>query len=411
MLKFDILTVSQLNFYLKSILDGDDNLNNIFLRGEISNFKNHFSSGHLYFSVKDEKSIIKCVMFSSCARNIRFSPKDGIKIILRGRVSIYETTGQYQVYVEDMQLDGVGELHFAFEQLKQKLFNEGLFDQSHKKKLKKFPHNVGVITSRSGAVLHDIKNVISRRYPLCNIILKPVSVQGTDSAKQMINAIKLFNKKSAADVLIIGRGGGSIEDLWSFNDESLAHAIFESDIPIISAVGHETDFTICDFVADMRAPTPSAAAELAVPDISEIRDYIDELHYYAKSGIERTLSEKRNNLNNLISNLKSQSPKNKLKELELKVNNLKDKVNLSMQNNIENKKLKFIELVSKLNALSPLAILDRGYSITYNNDGGTNLKTITAVKVNDLLNIRVIDGTIECQVKNIKKITKEQESS
>lgn len=402
MLKFDILTVSQLNFYLKSIFDEDDNLSNIFLRGEISNFKNHFSSGHLYFSVKDEKSIIKCVMFSSSARNIRFSPKDGMKIILRGRVSIYETTGQYQVYVEDMQPDGVGELHFAFEQLKQKLFSEGLFDETHKKKLKKFPRNVGVITSRSGAVLHDIKNVISRRYPLCNIILKPVSVQGTDSAKQIINAIKLFNKKSAADVLIIGRGGGSIEDLWSFNDESLAHAIFESDIPIISAVGHETDFTICDFVADMRAPTPSAAAELAVPDISEIRDYIDELYYYAKSGVERTLSEKRNDLNTLMSNLKSQSPKNKLKELELKVNNLKDKINLSMQNNVENKKLKFIELASKLNALSPLAILDRGYSIAYKNDG-TNLKTITDVKINDLLNIRVADGTIECQVKNTKK--------
>lgn len=398
MLKINILTVSQLNFYLKTILDGDEILNNIFLQGEISNFKNHFSSGHLYFSIKDEKSVIKCVMFSSRVQNLRFIPKDGMKVLVRGRVSVYEAAGQYQVYVEDMQPEGVGELHFAFEQLKEKLLNEGLFDAEYKKPLKKFPSNVGVITSRSGAVLHDIKNVISRRYPLCNIILVPVSVQGEGAAEQMSKAIKLFNDKSAADVLIIGRGGGSIEDLWAFNDETLARTIFKSNIPVISAVGHETDFTICDFVADLRAPTPSAAAELAVPDIEELREHIEDMSYYLKSSLENKISYSKSFLSSLSLRLSLKNPEIRLNELDIKLQSIKEKLNLTIKNILEKENSKFTKLVSKLDMLSPLAILGRGYSITYKD--GENIKSLSEVEINDLINVRVTDGFIDCEVKN-----------
>ena len=257
-----VLSVSQINFFIKSLIEGDGRMRDIYARGEISNFTDHYRSGHLYFSLKDEKSVLKAVMFSSAARRLRFCPKEGMRVIVRGRVAVYEPGGQYQFYVEEMQPDGVGALSLAFEQLKEKLAAEGLFAEEHKRPIPPFPARIGVITSPTGAAVQDIRNILSRRWPAAEIVFCPVLVQGEDAAAQLTAAVKLMNAQKAADVIIIGRGGGSAEDLAAFNDETLARAVFASKIPVISAVGHETDFTICDFVADLRAPTPSAAESL-----------------------------------------------------------------------------------------------------------------------------------------------------
>ena len=266
-----VLSVSQLNRYIKMNFDADENLANIFISGEISNFTNHYRTGHLYFTLKDDSSAVRAVMFNSSAKRLKFMPEDGMKVIARGRVSVYEASGQYQLYVDDMQPDGVGALNLAYEQLKEKLQKEGLFSELHKKPLPPYPEKVGVITSPTGAAVRDIINVLGRRFSYAEIVFCPVLVQGDGAHLQLTDAVNLFNSERAADVIIIGRGGGSIEDLWEFNDEGLARAVYNSEIPVISAVGHETDFTICDFVADMRAPTPSAAAELAVPDANELQ--------------------------------------------------------------------------------------------------------------------------------------------
>ena len=261
-----VLTIGQLNAYVKSLLDGDDNLNHVYVSAEISNFTNHYRTGHFYFSLKDENAVIRAVMFRSSAQRLKFLPQDGMRVIVRGRVSLYEWDGQYQLYVDDLQPDGVGALNLAYEQLKEKLSKEGLFAPERKKTLPRYPMRVGVVTSPTGAAVRDIINVLSRRFPLAQIILQPVQVQGADAPGQIADAIRLFNEKKAADVLIVGRGGGSLEELWAFNEEEVARAVAASEIPVVSAVGHETDFTICDFAADLRAPTPSAAAELCVPD-------------------------------------------------------------------------------------------------------------------------------------------------
>ncbi len=266
-----VLSVSQLNFYIKSIIENDPKLQTVFVEGEISNLSDRYSSGHIYFSLKDKKAVISAVIFAGNARRLVFAPKNGMKIICRGRVSLYEPSGKYQIIIEDMQPQGVGALALAFEQLKQRLAAKGLFDNRYKKRIPRFPRRIGVITSPSGAAVQDIKNVLTRRYPDIKIIICPVLVQGETAPPQMIDAIKKLNAYSLCDVIIIGRGGGSMEDLWAFNSEELAYAIFQSKIPVISAVGHETDFTICDFVSDLRAPTPSAAAELAVPDLNEVK--------------------------------------------------------------------------------------------------------------------------------------------
>ncbi|MCH5303946.1 MAG: exodeoxyribonuclease VII large subunit, partial [Ruminococcus sp.] len=268
-----IITVSQLNYYVKSLLDNDPHLTNVFLTGEISNLTDHYRSGHIYFSLKDKNAVVRAVMFAGNARNLKFKPEEGMKVIVLCRVSLYEATGGYQIYVEDMQPDGIGALTLAFEQLKKKLEEKGIFSAENKKPIPKFPKTVGVITSPTGAAVQDIRNILTRRFPSVDIVLCPVLVQGTGAPAQLINAVNLFNEYDLADVIIIGRGGGSIEDLWAFNDENLAYSIYASNIPVISAVGHETDFTICDFVSDLRAPTPSAAAELAVPDREELLSY------------------------------------------------------------------------------------------------------------------------------------------
>ena len=274
-----VLTIAQLNRYVKSRLDADENLYNVFLVGEISNFTDHYKTGHFYFTLKDSDAQIKAVMFRQNALRVKFKPENGLKVIVRGRVSLYEAAGSYQVFVDDMQPDGVGALNLAFEQLKERLQKEGLFDEAHKKPLPRYPQRIGVITSETGAAVQDILNILGRRFPYAEVVLAPVLVQGDGAPEQMIAALQDFNRLQNADVIIIGRGGGSAEDLWAFNDENLAYAVYRSEIPVISAVGHETDFTICDFVADLRAPTPSAAAELAVPDQTELRAEILNMSY------------------------------------------------------------------------------------------------------------------------------------
>ena len=261
-----ILSVSQINFYIKSLVENDPRLSLVFLTGEISNMTTNYRSGHIYLSIKDEKSVIRAVMFAGNARLLKFKPMDGMKVICRGRIAVYEPSGQYQLYIEDMQPDGIGELSLAFEQLKARLAENGLFEQSHKKPLPRFPKTVGVITSPTGAAVQDIRNNLFRRFPCINVVMCPVLVQGEFASGQLVNAIKQLDENQLCDLIIIGRGGGSIEDLWAFNSEELAYAIYNCETPVISAVGHETDFTICDFVADVGASTPSAGAELAVPD-------------------------------------------------------------------------------------------------------------------------------------------------
>ena len=303
-----VLSVSQLNRYIKMNFDADENLANIFISGEISNFTNHYRTGHLYFTLKDDSAAVRAVMFNSSAKRLKFMPEDGMKVIARGRVSVYEASGQYQLYVDDMQPDGVGALNLAYEQLKEKLQKEGLFSELHKKPLPPYPEKVGVITSPTGAAVRDIINVLGRRFPYAEIVFCPVLVQGEGAHLQLTDAVNLFNSERAADVIIIGRGGGSIEDLWEFNDEGLARAVYNSEIPVISAVGHETDFTICDFVADMRAPTPSVAAELAVPDANELQYALSALKNRMFLNVSSGIADRRSRLEYLTSKGALKSP-------------------------------------------------------------------------------------------------------
>ena len=391
-----VLTVSQLNYYVKSVLDSDPRLNYVFLTGEISNLTDHYRSGHIYLSLKDNKSLVRCVMFAGNARNLMFKPAEGMKVICRGRVTLYEATGQYQYYIEDMQPDGVGALYQAYEQLKAKLSAEGLFDEKYKKLIPHFPSTIGVITSPTGAAVQDIRNILTRRYPSVNITLCPVLVQGENAVPQLINAVEKLNEYNLCDTIIIGRGGGSIEDLWAFNDENLARAIFKSRIPVISAVGHETDFTICDFVSDLRAPTPSAAAELAVPDKQELLQYYDSQKQYLSTLIDSRISDYKNSLSQSASTLSSLSPQNKLRniESELAINTHRL---TSLSNQIfENKKQEISLLASRLESLNPVSILKRGYSVVTKDD-----KTVTSVKdvkAGDTLAIDVTDGRIISRV-------------
>ncbi|MGN0447538.1 MAG: exodeoxyribonuclease VII large subunit [Acutalibacteraceae bacterium] len=395
-----LLTVSQINTYLKSIIDGDSNLKNIYVQGEISNFTNHYRTGHLYFTLKDEKAAIKCVMFRTSALRLTFEPENGMKVLVRCSVSLYERDGVYQLYCEDMQPDGVGALTIAFEQLKKRLSEEGLFNEEHKKPIPKLPEKVGVVTSPTGAAIEDIKNVMSRRFPYAEIVLCPVLVQGDRAPEQIIAAIKKFNRLKCADVLIVGRGGGSIEDLWAFNDEGVARAIFESEIPVISAVGHETDFTISDFVSDLRAPTPSAAAELAVPDYREVIYAADkELdtmtekltatinNYYLKlSAFERVLSEK--------------SPMRTLELYTQCVNVFADKINSLMKNRLDFYTNALSHYAAQLEATSPLRVLYRGYGIV-KNEVLEPIKSVKSVSVGEKLTVMMNDGTITCTCEEI----------
>ncbi len=416
------LTISAITRYLKAKLDLDENLQTVFLKGEISNFKAH-TSGHFYFSLKDENSKINAIMFRSNASKVLFKPSDGMKVLVTGRISIYEAMGGYQIYVDEMLEDGVGNLYIAFEQLKEKLGKEGLFSKEHKKKIPKIPKRIGIITASTGAAIKDILTTIQRRFPICETILFPTLVQG-ENAKEDI-ALKIRKAQEYdLDVLIVGRGGGSIEDLWPFNEEVVARAIYDSKVPIISAVGHEVDFTIADFVADLRAPTPTAAAELAVPNMSDLRKHIDQLNIRLNESIYKKVNYLKLYLDSLKNSFVIKNPmimyENKKQNLDLINTKLNDlmlgKVD-KYKNEIEKIKKSYVltnpkllykdkiinlkNIIDKLELLNPLNILSRGYSITYFNDKA--LKSIKKINKEDILNIRLKDGFIETKVLNIKE--------
>ena len=395
-----VLSVSQLNRYIKMNFDADENLANIFISGEISNFTNHYRTGHLYFTLKDDSAAVRAVMFNSSAKRLKFMPEDGMKVIARGRVSVYEASGQYQLYVDDMQPDGVGALNLAYEQLKEKLQKEGLFSELHKKPLPPYPEKVGVITSPTGAAVRDIINVLGRRFPYAEIVFCPVLVQGDGAHLQLTDAVNMFNSERAADVIIIGRGGGSIEDLWEFNDEGLARAVYNSEIPVISAVGHETDFTICDFVADMRAPTPSAAAELAVPDANELQYALSALKNRMFLNVSSGIADRRSRLEYLTSKGVLKSPDEMLSNRSQRLDTAFSKMLSSYENRIGGKKVEFISAATALSKLDPMSVLMRGFAFV-SDKSGKNVYSSQALAKGDKINVRFHDGSAVCEVKEI----------
>lgn len=395
-----VLSVSQLNRYIKMNFDADENLANIFISGEISNFTNHYRTGHLYFTLKDDSAAVRAVMFNSSAKRLKFMPEDGMKVIARGRVSVYEASGQYQLYVDDMQPDGVGALNLAYEQLKEKLQKEGLFSELHKKPLPPYPEKVGVITSPTGAAVRDIINVLGRRFPYAEIVFCHVLVQGEGAHLQLTDAVNLFNSEGAADVIIIGRGGGSIEDLWEFNDEGLARAVYNSEIPVISAVGHETDFTICDFVADMRAPTPSAAAELAVPDANELQYALSALKTRMFLNVSSGIADRRSRLEYLTSKGALKSPDEMLSNRSQRLDTAFSKMLSSYENRIGGKKVEFISAATALSKLDPMSVLMRGFAFV-SDKSGKNVYSSQALAKGDKINVRFHDGSAVCEVKEI----------
>lgn len=395
-MKSTILSVTQLNTYIKSIIDGDMLLRSLYVVGEISNFTNHYRTGHFYLTLKDENCAVKAVMFASANRRLKFMPENGMKVIVRGRVSVFERDGQYQLYIDDMQPDGLGALNLAFEQLKNKLAQEGLFDECHKKPIPHRATRIGVVTSATGAVIQDIRNVISRRYPLAEIILAPVQVQGASAAPQIVDAIKQFNSGDYADVLIVGRGGGSLEDLWAFNEEIVARAVFNSRIPIISAVGHETDFTICDFVADLRAPTPSAAAELAVPDIREDIAFVQTVVYECEATLLQRINDEKRKLDIIKERLEYRSPKMLIDQKLQLVDSCLTSTLLSIQRKLDTENARFSATAARLDALSPLKVMSRGYSIvTKDKEIVTSSKKL---EKGDRITVGFADGERNCEV-------------
>lgn len=393
-----ILTVTQLNTYAKSVIEQDVTLNNVFVIGEISNFVDHYRSGHLYMSIKDNQSVISAVMFAGNASRLKFKPENGMSVIIRGRVSLYERDGRYQLYIDDMQPDGIGALAIAFEQMKEKLSKAGLFDSEHKKRIPEIPEKIGVISSPTGAAIQDVLNVLGRRFPMAEIVFAGVQVQGDSATPTIIDAINKLNKTDA-DVIIIARGGGSAEDLWPFNDERLAYAIYNSQIPIISGVGHETDFTICDFVADLRAPTPSAAAELAVPDIREQKHYISSLKNTLVNAIENKVKDKQYILEQLIKSSVLKNPEKIIENCELYLDTLTSKINSNFKDTFTCKSSDFAMICSKLDSLSPLKVLARGYSITKkDNNIILNKKDLS---VDDNITLQFTDGNVKARITEV----------
>lgn len=391
-----VLTVGQLNAYVKSVLDGDRNLNHVFVCAEISNFTNHYRTGHFYFSLKDETSVIRAVMFRSNAQRLKFLPQDGMRVIVRGQVSLYERDGQYQLYIDDMQPDGLGAFNLAFEQLKERLSKEGLFAPERKRPLPRYPMRIGIVTSPTGAAVRDIINILSRRFPLAQMILQPVQVQGENAPGQIIEAIQLFNEKRAADVLIVGRGGGSIEELWAFNDEGVARAVASSEIPVISAVGHETDYTICDFAADLRAPTPSAAAELCVPDWHAELERVETLRRSAGQLVRRRLEAEQQRLDTLILRAKFQEPTRLFESGRQALTTLEQRLCKAAAERLMRENNRLAPLTGKLDALSPLKVLSRGYAIAYRED--RPIRSISEVSAGDTVQLKWSDGSARCEV-------------
>ena len=390
-----VYTVSQVNMYIKSLLDEIPHIKNMYIKGEISNFK-HYNRGHMYFTLKDSKSQLKCVMFSGDNYRLRFEPENGMKVVCFGQVGVYERDGVYQLYVRDMQVDGVGDLTVAFEQLKAKLEAEGLFDESHRKPIPKYPRKVGVVTSNMGAAVEDIKNVISRRFPLCEIVICPTIVQGDLAAPDIVKSIKMLDSMEGIDTIIVGRGGGSIEDLWAFNTEEVARAVYACKTPVISAVGHETDTTICDFVADLRAPTPSAAAELAVPDIVSEKQRIANLSNALYDVMSVDIERRQTKLDLIKNNSPLASVDAYFTALNDNVESINARLLQSYKSIVTSADNKLVGTVRALNALSPLAVLSRGYSITKHDD--TVVTSKNDVTSGDIISITLSDGSITAKV-------------
>ena len=391
-----ILSVGQINEYLKLKLDADPRLSNVAIRGELSNYK-IYPSGHHYFTLKDETGSLKCVMFKSSAYKLRFRPENGMKVIALGSVTVYVRDGAYQLYCTGLVLDGVGDLYAAFEQLKEKLGREGLFDPSVKKPLPKYPGTIGIITSEAGAAVHDMLRILRKRYPLTKVLLLPVRVQGAEAPGEIAAAIRYANHHKLSDLLIVGRGGGSIEDLWAFNDEQVARAIYESSIPVISAVGHEPDVTISDFVADLRAATPSNAAELAVPDQDALRQNLDSISQAMAVAMNRRLRISREKLDGLSSRPVLRSPASSLENRRKALALLESKLIRAQNQNISHQRQRFVAQISKLDAMSPLKVLTRGYAVA-TDEAGNIIRSAGAVKAGDAITIRVSDGTIHANV-------------
>lgn len=391
-----VISVSQLNRYVKSIIEGDKNLASVYIGGEISNFTNHYKSGHLYLCLKDEGALVRAVMFRVYAEKLKFRPENGMKVIVRARISLYEKDGSFQIYIEEMQPDGIGALQVAFEQLKKRLAAEGLFDENRKRPLPRYPSRIGVITSPTGAAVRDILNVLDRRYPIAKVILAPVLVQGDGAPPQLIKALQFLNETRAADVIIIGRGGGSIEELWAFNDEGVARAVAASQIPVISAVGHETDFTICDFVADLRAPTPSAAAELAVPDQKQLLSRLAQMQGIARQGVLATLTAAGHRLKVTQSRRCLTTPLFYVEEQAMHLDYLTRSFVHAAQACLSESDRRLASVSAKLDALSPLKVLSRGYSIPY--AGEKVIKSVHDVTSGEKIKLRVSDGNVKCTV-------------
>lgn len=389
------ISVTELNSYIKNKIADDEYLNNVLIKGEISNFKNHYT-GHMYFTLKDENSLIKCVMFKTYAQKLNFMPKDGMKVFVLGGVSVFERDGVYQIYVKAMQEDGVGILYKKYEELKQRLEQEGYFAEEHKKAIPQMPKIIGVLTSQTGSVIRDIINVSTRRNPNVNIRLYPVPVQGEGAAEKIADGIKFMNKNQLADVLILARGGGSLEDLWPFNEKIVAHAIYNSEIPVISAVGHETDFSISDFVADLRAPTPSAAAELAVPDVYEVKQKINSYQNRLRLSLVKKVEIMKLRYEKCMSSRVFKEPLRNINDNYLKVDTYIKKLENIIKTKQKEEKTKYVELVAKLDTLSPLKTLTRGYSLVEKNNN--IIKSAKDVNTGDKIDLKFSDGTKQAEI-------------
>ena len=403
------LTVTELNQYIKDLIDVNPPLTDIYIKGEISNFKAH-SSGHFYFTLKDESSALKSVMFRANAGRMEFLPENGMKVIAHGRISAFVRDGAYQLYADSMEPDGVGALYIAYEQLKRKLEAEGLFSDSRKKQLPKIPSVVGIVTSPTGAAVRDIINICKRRFPYAKLVLYPALVQGPDAPASVVRGIEYFNVTDSADVLIVGRGGGSVEDLWAFNSEIVARAVAASHIPLISAVGHETDFTICDFVADRRAPTPSAAAEIAVPDTAELKQKFLNVILRERAVLERTLEGYRQRLMRSSTSRVLTSPIHTVEDRRMTVLSLARRLEPAIQRETEKRRAALVAASGKLSALNPMAVLQRGFSATYNS-AGTLMKSVADISVDDEIVVFMADGSADAVVRRVHPLNElEQEA-
>lgn len=399
------LTVSELNNLIKTLIDCEPLLNNVCIRGELSNYK-IYPSGHHYFTLKDSESSLRCVMFKSSASKLRFRPESGMGVTAFGRVSVFPRDGAYQLYCTDLIPEGVGDLQVAYEQLKAKLAAEGLFDPKHKKKLPPFPKRIAIITSSAGAAVHDMIRILGQRWPMTKVVLLPVRVQGVEAPPEIVGAIRYANRHKVADLIITGRGGGSIEDLWAFNDERVARAIYESELPVISAVGHEPDVTIADYVADVRASTPSNAAELAVPNLRDIRELLDNLSIRRTQAMHKKISTLESKLDELKKRKVLQTPMAYVDSKRAELDYMKDKFIAAADRSNSAKRREFVRLAASLDAMSPLKVLGRGYAIAAN-DKGQLVRSVSNIKPDDKIRLSVSDGVIKCRVEESEAIKHE----